>query len=352
MLAAGFETTSLIWLNMLLQGLQATPALELVEFPTLDEFIAFEGFGQARNTPTSGCCGSARAHVDLPNCLLTIQQTFPRILEVNYQISGLLCVVPLLPSVNVTVNGLNGTSFRLMAVRGNASCEIFEPAANLFAIIKLAPSASQRGWPAIDDHSIGFFDVVNVEALQSFRDTVAYVLSLVSRQSTPVRTDVLLSFEERLLSTLCEALRSSARVALPNQSEKYRLIVRRMDQFLGYHQAQDIYLAEVAHACGTSLRTLQKATRTVRGMSASRYLRLRRLWLVRQRLASGQASMKVSDIARSHGFRHMGEFSAAYRSTFGESPSDTIVRSRSSGFRKQWGPRPPRKHSQRRLTSK
>lgn len=66
---------------MLLRGLKATPALDYVEFPTLEAFQAFALLGDARNTPLSGRCASARAHVALPSCNLTIQRTFPRILE-------------------------------------------------------------------------------------------------------------------------------------------------------------------------------------------------------------------------------------------------------------------------------
>lgn len=316
--------------KMLLNGLKATPALDFIEFPTLDAFEPFGRLGQARNTPMSGQCSSARAHVDLPHCQLTVQRTFPRILEVNYRIDGLLCGVPLLPSVNVKVNGVRGNASRIMTVQGDAACEIFEPRANLFAMLDLAPSISQRGWPAISNQSICMFDVVNAEALQSFKQTIESLLTLASLQSTPIQPSFLLSFEEKLLSSLDEAMHSNIAHPWPGQFEKFRLIVRRMDEYLQYHQTEDTYLHELAQVFGVSLRTLQAATTAVRGMSAYRYLRLRRLWQVRQSLVSNRASIKISDIARSHGFWHMSEFSAAYRATFGERPSDTLARSRKS----------------------
>lgn len=318
---------------MLLQGLKATPALDFIEFPTLDAFEPFDRLGQARNTPMSGQCTSARAHVVLPHCQLTVQRTFPRILDVNYRISGLLCGVPLLPSVNVKVNGVRGSPSRVMTVQGDADCEIFEPQANLFAILDLAPSLSQRGWPAISNQSICMFDVANAEALQSFKRTIESLLTLASLQTTPLQPALLLSFEEKLLSSLDQAMHSNVARPWPGQFEKYRLIVRQMDEYLEYHQAEDTYLEELAQACGVSVRTLQAATTAVRGMSAYRYLRLRRLWLVRQSLASSRASIKISDVARSYGFWHMSEFSAAYRATFGESPSDTLARTRKSSSR-------------------
>jgi AraC family ethanolamine operon transcriptional activator len=63
-----------------------------------------------------------------------------------------------------------------------------------------------------------------------------------------------------------------------------------------------------------------------RGMSLHRYLRLWRLWLVRRQLVSGTQSVKASALA--FGFWHMGDFSRSYRSQFGETPSETLARSR------------------------
>jgi AraC family ethanolamine operon transcriptional activator len=193
---------------MLLRGLKATPALDFIEFPTLDAFEALDTLGDARNTPTSGCCASARARVALPHCTLTVQRTFPRILEVNYRISGLLCVVPLLPSVDVRVNGVTGNASRLMTVQDGAACEIFEPKGNLFAILHLPPSTSQCGWPASSD-PICMLDVMNAEALRSFQRTVESLLTFTSLQSDPIQPAVLRSFEESLLSSLDQAMYSN-----------------------------------------------------------------------------------------------------------------------------------------------
>ena len=100
-----------------------------------------------------------------------------------------------------------------------------------------------------------------------------------------------------------------------------------MDEYLSLHPSADIYGADLAQACDVSERTLQTATRAIRGLSVHRYLRLRRLWAARRALALGRRHTKVSDIARANGFWHMGEFSSAYRGTFGETPIETLTRS-------------------------
>jgi transcriptional regulator GlxA family with amidase domain len=61
-------------------------------------------------------------------------------------------------------------------------------------------------------------------------------------------------------------------------------------------------------------------------MSLHRYLRLRRLWLVRKQLLTGSQSVKASALA--FGFWHMGDFSASYRVQFGETPSETLAKVR------------------------
>jgi AraC-like DNA-binding protein len=57
-----------------------------------------------------------------------------------------------------------------------------------------------------------------------------------------------------------------------------------------------------------------------------RYLRLKRLWLVRKRLLTGQISVKAC--ALEYGFWHMGDFSRGYQAHFGETPSQTLAQAR------------------------
>jgi AraC family ethanolamine operon transcriptional activator len=90
--------------------------------------------------------------------------------------------------------------------------------------------------------------------------------------------------------------------------------------------SRPIYSQELAQHLGVSVRNMHDAVWRSRGMSLHRYLRLRRLWLVRKRLLTGAHSVK--DCALAFGFWHLGDFARSYRSQFGESPSDTRARSR------------------------
>jgi len=70
---------------------------------------------------------------------------------------------------------------------------------------------------------------------------------------------------------------------------------------------------------------MREAFAGVLGVSPSRYLRLRRLVLVRAALRSpGRSWPTVREAALAHGFWHLGRFSRSYRDAFGEPPSRTL----------------------------
>ena len=92
------------------------------------------------------------------------------------------------------------------------------------------------------------------------------------------------------------------------------------------HGPDEANSRDIARQIGVSVRTMHDAVQRYRGISLHRYLRLRRLWLVRQRLLAGPQSIKACALA--FGFWHLGDFSRIYRSQYGESPSETIARAR------------------------
>jgi AraC family ethanolamine operon transcriptional activator len=63
-------------------------------------------------------------------------------------------------------------------------------------------------------------------------------------------------------------------------------------------------------------------------MSMHRYMRLRRLWSVRQQLVRDVSRQSIKAIALLNGFWHMGEFTALYRELFGETPQQTLSAAR------------------------
>lgn len=91
-------------------------------------------------------------------------------------------------------------------------------------------------------------------------------------------------------------------------------------------------LSEICRRVGVSERTLRSAFIATLGMAPARYLRLRRLHLLRAALAvaDGQQS-SVAAIARRFGYTDGGRMAADYYEVFGEYPSTTLQRPLSAG---------------------
>ena len=104
----------------------------------------------------------------------------------------------------------------------------------------------------------------------------------------------------------------------------YLALVRKFDEFVAVNAGKTLYSADVARQLGVSVRTLHNAVVAIRGMSMHRYMRLRRLWNVRQQLLRGASLQSIKAVALVNGFWHMGEFTASYRDLFGETPQQTL----------------------------
>ncbi len=90
-------------------------------------------------------------------------------------------------------------------------------------------------------------------------------------------------------------------------------------------------LAELCVTLGVPGRSLRSWCVQYLGMSPIRYLRLRRMKLVRRDLSSARPSdAVVAAVARRHGFTEPGRFAANYRQLFGELPSATLKRGRAA----------------------
>jgi AraC-like DNA-binding protein len=86
-------------------------------------------------------------------------------------------------------------------------------------------------------------------------------------------------------------------------------------------------MPELCVEIGVPERTLRLCCAEFLGMSPSRYLRLRRLNMVRTELRRADpATARVAEIARRYQFSELGRFAATYRAVFGEMPSDTLRR--------------------------
>jgi AraC-like DNA-binding protein len=133
--------------------------------------------------------------------------------------------------------------------------------------------------------------------------------------------------EGRLLSALAAAMPG------PAASKTARVSVKRLDyleDWIDAHVGEVITLGRLCGVVQVSERSLQLAFQARRGMSPMRFVSERRLAAAHRRLSSAGVGEDVTAVATSLGFIHLGRFSIAYRSAFGESPSRTLLRGRRS----------------------
>jgi AraC-like DNA-binding protein len=91
-----------------------------------------------------------------------------------------------------------------------------------------------------------------------------------------------------------------------------------------------VRVPDLARVAGVSSRTVYRVFDRLYGDSPLRHLRRASLEGVRARLEAARPGDSVTRAAFESGFDHLGRFAAAYRRQFGEVPSQTLRRARSS----------------------
>jgi AraC family ethanolamine operon transcriptional activator len=189
------------------------------------------------------------------------------------------------------------------------------------------PEVKDRGWPETNS-SFKIFET-SQPALHWLRRAVREVVAAASEPIDPAEVALkAAAMKETLLGAVDAAFANivPARwTKRPNDERQFRMF-QDIRALLSDDLAQPIYSEEMARKLGLSVRTLHDVVRRYRGMSLHRYLRLRRLWLVRRRLLAGADSVKA--VALAFGFWHLSDFSRSYRDQFGETPSETLERGR------------------------
>lgn len=108
-------------------------------------------------------------------------------------------------------------------------------------------------------------------------------------------------------------------------------VVRRVEAYMDAHLHEPITVADLAKVAGVPVRSLYDLFARYKENTPAELLRSKRLEAARQMLeTAGPQEARVTDIAMSCGFVHMGRFSQQYRAAFGEAPSSTIARRRRS----------------------
>jgi AraC-like DNA-binding protein len=134
------------------------------------------------------------------------------------------------------------------------------------------------------------------------------------------------SLEERLIHVMVRCLAEGVGVTASG-AHRHDAIIARFEEFLESNRDRPLYLTEICSAVGVAERTLRACCEEHLGTGPIRFLTLRRMHLVRRALLGAEPSKSsVTSILTDHGFWELGRFSVAYRTLFGETPSETLRR--------------------------
>jgi AraC-like DNA-binding protein len=296
-------------------------------FTDIDQFRSSIRTVDVDFTPLARKIDAEQVILNLPGFDINFIKSFPRI--INAKLGANATNVGFLIDDGIPMR-LNGAESELPSITiGSSGAELtsVERAGRQYASIVFTPAIGDRGWP----EATQFFKVfeTSFQALERLRQLLKS--SLAAHQQFPDPADAnaaWLAIRESFLGAIDAAFAEmvAARWTSSANSGRQLKIFRELREILATNLANPIYSAELATQLGISVRTVHDTVLRYTGMSLHRYLRLRRLWLVRRRLLTGADSVKACALA--FGFWHMGDFSHSYRFQFGETPSQTMARAR------------------------
>lgn len=310
-----------------------SPAPTLVpkvfRFDDIDTFRSFIRNVQVECIPLAREISAEQTILNLPGCDLNYTKAFPRVIDVQLAPNTTAVGFPMDEGAAIRFNGVEHDRSLLVIGSGGAAYSALERTPRQYASIVFKPTVEDRGWPKTGP-SFNLYETSET-AKRRLRQLVREVLAIAPHLAeAPEVPGVAVAIRESLMAAIDHAFAEvvpAKWMTRANAARQFK-VFKDVQAVLSSDVAQPIYSSDLAREIGVSVRTVHDAVQRYRGMSLHRYLRLRRLWLVRQNLLAGAHSVKACALA--YGFWHLSDFSRIYRSHFGESPSETLSKSRRS----------------------
>lgn len=305
------------------------PSLTLLKYTffDVDDFRSSVRSANVDFTPLVRWISAEQTILNLEGCSVNFTKAFPRIVDVTLAANCTAIGFTMDDGIPIRFNGVERDESVVVIGNGGAAYSAVELTERSHASIVFTPAIEGRGWPQ-PTANFNMFEI-NPAAHHRLRQLVVQVLSVaphvgmnatVTEVSAAIR-DSLLGCIDGIIAEIVPT-RWASRANSARQLRIFREVRAVLDSSLG----RPIYSDELARQVGVSVRSIHDAILRYRGMSLHRYLRLRRLWLVRRQLLAGGQSVKATALA--FGFWHLGDFSESYRLQFGEMPSQTLARVR------------------------
>jgi|SRR5271166_1529259 len=139
--------------------------------------------------------------------------------------------------------------------------------------------------------------------------------------------EVVRAMDQELEGALMACLTNSEARTETDVSRRAGDVMVRFEDVLASQPCQKLRLAEVCGRIGVSQCVMHNFCAAFLGVSPQKYMRLRRLHLVRAAIHRADGA-GVAELARHAGFTEPSRFAALYRAAFGETPSTTLLRVR------------------------
>jgi AraC-like DNA-binding protein len=305
----------------------------IFRFSDIDEFRSSVRNVSMDFTPLVRTIAAEQTVLNLEGCSVNFTKSFPRIVDAQLAPDCTAIGFTMDDGIPIRFNGVERDKSVIVIGGGGAAYTAVERTDRQYASIVFTPAIVDRGWPPVTAN-FNMFET-SPTAQQRLRTLVTQLLTALPQLGEPPDLS-----ETSSLSETSAAIRESllgvidgvfaeivpTRWASLANSTRQWAIFREIRDVLEANLGRPIYSEELATQVGVSVRSMHDAILRYHGMSLHRYLRLRRLWLVRRRLLAGAESVKA--IALAFGFWHLGDFSASYRLQFGETPSQTLAKSR------------------------
>jgi AraC-like DNA-binding protein len=180
------------------------------------------------------------------------------------------------------------------------------------------------------EHRMRFDLVLRMRAIpadEGARARLALAVDELARALDPSADLALVAHAKaRLTSVLADLLLE--RSAAVRGQEVAAARIAHLEIWIEANLETPITIGQLCAVAGVGERALQKAVALRRGMSPMRFVMERRLAQARRQLQAARGPANVMHVANRYGFNHAGRFAMAYGQAFGESPSQTVRRSR------------------------
>jgi AraC-like DNA-binding protein len=305
---------------------QSLPAPQTFRFSDVDEFRSSVRNLNVDFTPLVRTISAEQTILNLPGCSINLIKSFPRIIDAQLAPNCTAIAFVMDDGIPLRLYGVEWDRSFIAIGSNGAVYSAVEDGVRHYVLASFTPQVDDRGWPAAGPNFRVF--ATSPRAHNRLRVLVKEMLSVSFSPSVGGEPPVGAAMQESLIAGIDAAFADivPAKWTMRANALRQFKIFQDVRGIVASRIGQPIYSGDLARQLNVSVRTIHDAVLRHTGMSLHRYLRLRRLWLVRRELRAGTQSVKA--VALAFGFWHFGDFAQSYRMTFGEAPSETLARAR------------------------